>query len=76
MIAADLPALGQRRPGDAVRFAAVDWEEAWRLRAEMERTLGSLASRRQPVVNDPSALDSRRLLSVNLISGVSDGAVA
>lgn len=42
VITADLPRLGQLRPGDQLRFRAVDLAEARALRAARERTLREL----------------------------------
>jgi allophanate hydrolase subunit 2 len=41
VISADLPVVGRRRPGDALRFAAVSIEEAEELCREGERRLAN-----------------------------------
>lgn len=69
VISTDLPALGRRRPGSKVRFAAVDVKEAQALRRQQDawvrKLAGSLQSANAPVVLDVAALHSE-----NLISGV------
>lgn len=67
IISADLPRFAQLRPGATVRFRAVEREEAVAaLRAQRE-ALHALAGQVRP---SAAALDSERLLSLNLISGV------
>jgi allophanate hydrolase len=39
VVSADLPLVGRRRPGRTIRFAAIEVEEAERLRAAQEATL-------------------------------------
>ncbi|HZT51501.1 MAG TPA: biotin-dependent carboxyltransferase family protein [Stellaceae bacterium] len=68
VVSADLPALGQMRPGDTVRFAAVGLAEAAAARRALADWLAELPRR---IV--PAALDPARLLAANLISGVTDG---
>jgi biotin-dependent carboxylase-like uncharacterized protein len=72
VIAPDVAALAQVRPGAALRFRAVDAKEARAahiafaaLIADLPRLLGA--------VPDPAALDSGHLLALNLIDGVVDG---
>ncbi|MEM9353237.1 MAG: 5-oxoprolinase subunit PxpB [Planctomycetota bacterium] len=43
VVSADLPTLGQLRPGDRLRFEEVDMAQAQRLRDESERALGLVA---------------------------------
>lgn len=70
VIGADLPALGQRRPGDRLRFEAVTLEAAVAARRELVRWLAALPELLVPVGR---GADAERLLAVNLISGVTDG---
>ena len=70
MISADLPRLGQMRPGDRVRFAAIGLDEAREARRALKAWLDAVPRRLLPV---GGALDSERLLGANLISGVTDG---
>jgi biotin-dependent carboxylase-like uncharacterized protein len=69
VISADLPVVGRRKPGDIVRFTAVDVAEAERLRrqeeAGFERLIASLAPLRAA-----GDVDTARLFEANLISGV------
>ncbi len=69
VISADIPVVGRRRPGDALRFAAVDVAEAERLRHQAEAAFQALVAGLGPL-KAASDLDSRRLLDANLISGV------
>jgi 5-oxoprolinase (ATP-hydrolysing) subunit C len=70
VISADLPALGQARPGDMLRFRAVSLDQARTARARLKAWLDGLPARIVPL----NMLDSERLLGANLISGVTDGA--
>lgn len=70
VISADLPALGQMRPGDAVRFETVGLEAATAARRVLKAWIDDLPRHLRPVIG---ALDSERLLGANLISGVTDG---
>jgi allophanate hydrolase subunit 2 len=70
VISADLPALGQRRPGDRLRFEAVDLAAAHAARRALADWLERLPSRLTPV---QAGFDSEQLLGENLISGVTDG---
>jgi biotin-dependent carboxylase-like uncharacterized protein len=72
VISADLPVVGRRRPGDALRFAAVAVEEAERLARDEERRLAALAASFEPVV-DAGGIDLATLYAGNLISGVVSG---
>jgi 5-oxoprolinase (ATP-hydrolysing) subunit C len=70
VISADLPALGQMRPGDTMRFEAVTLDEAIAARRALKAWLDALPTR----IVALAALDSEHLLGANLISGVTDGA--
>jgi allophanate hydrolase subunit 2 len=70
VISADLPALGQMRPGDRMRFEAVTLDEARAARRALTVWLDALPTR----IVRLAALDSEHLLGANLISGVTDGA--
>ena len=70
VISADLPRLGQARPGDQMRFAEVTLDEAREARRALQAWLDGLPAQMVPL----GALDSERLLDANLISGVTDGA--
>ncbi|MDQ5854196.1 MAG: biotin-dependent carboxyltransferase family protein [Chloroflexota bacterium] len=70
VISADLPALGQRRPGDHLRFEAITVEAAQVARRDLWAWLEALPSLLVPVGRE---LDSEHLLAVNLISGVTNG---
>jgi biotin-dependent carboxylase-like uncharacterized protein len=69
VIGADLPDLGQRRPGDHLRFEAVAVEAAQAARRSLRAWLETLPDLLVPVGH---ALDSEHLLAANLISGVWD----
>jgi 5-oxoprolinase (ATP-hydrolysing) subunit C len=69
VISADLPRFGQMRPGDLVRFEAVDLDRAVAARRELLAWLEALPAALAPV----GAFDSESLLRTNLISGVSGG---
>ncbi|HKX11089.1 MAG TPA: biotin-dependent carboxyltransferase family protein [Stellaceae bacterium] len=69
VIAADIPVVGRRKPGDPIRFAAVDVPEAERLRREAEAEFEVLVARLAPV-KPVGGLDAARLFDMNLISGV------
>lgn len=69
VIGADLPDLGQRRPGDRLRFEAVAVEAAQAARRSLRAWLEALPGLLIPVGHE---LDSEHLLAVNLISGVWD----
>ena len=71
VISADVPALGRRRAGEALRFAAVDVATAETIRRAQERALEALLANPVPVqAGSPSRPDA--LLSQNLISGIVD----
>lgn len=67
--AADLTVVGRRRPGDAMRFAAISVDSAETLYREWHRTLTEMADSIEPA-NPPSAVDLAALYQNNLISGV------
>jgi biotin-dependent carboxylase-like uncharacterized protein len=69
VISADLPVVGRRRPGDRVRFAAVDVVEAERLRRQDRAQLDALIAEMVPLA-PTGGPDLDRLLEANLISGV------
>ncbi len=72
VISADLPLAGRRRPGDAVRFAAVEVAEAEALRRAEEAAFQALAA--SFVTAEAAAgFDPERLYRTNLISGVVSG---
>jgi biotin-dependent carboxylase-like uncharacterized protein len=70
VISADLPALGQARPGDFLRFEAVSLEAAVAARRALASWYNALPASLVPI----GRLDSEGLLDANLISGVTDGA--
>jgi 5-oxoprolinase (ATP-hydrolysing) subunit C len=70
VISADLPELGQKRPGDIVRFAIVTLEDAVAARRALAAWFATL---QRHVVPLAGALASEHLLAANLISGVTDG---
>lgn len=70
IISADLPALAQRRPGDKLRFEEIGLDAAREARRLLRDWLSQLPGRLLPVV---PLIDSERLLTANLISGVTDG---
>jgi biotin-dependent carboxylase-like uncharacterized protein len=69
VVSADLPVVGRRRPGDAIRFAAVGVEEAEQLARAAERELAALLAAIEPVPASV-AVDLAALWAGNLISGV------
>ncbi len=69
VIGPDLHRLGQRRPGDEVRFACVTIEEAEAIAAAHRAAMQGIPATLRPVAEVP-ALTSERLLSANLVSGV------
>ncbi|EWY42746.1 urea amidolyase [Skermanella stibiiresistens SB22] len=72
IITPDLASLGQARPGDRVRFAAVNAVEAVRIRRDWNAALDGLGRALRPA-DSGDALDSERLLGINLVGGVVDG---
>jgi biotin-dependent carboxylase-like uncharacterized protein len=69
VISADLPIVGRRKPGDSIRFAAVDVAEAEALRRAAEAEFAALVERLSPL-KPSGGLDAARLFDANLISGV------
>jgi biotin-dependent carboxylase-like uncharacterized protein len=69
VISADLPVIGRRRPGDALRFVAATVEEAEALCRAEERRLAQLVAAFEPV-SGGGAIDLSSLYDDNLISGV------
>ncbi len=69
VISADLPAVGRRRPGDAIRFAAVTVAEAEQLARDQEHRLAALIASIEPAPGDGN-IDLATLYAGNLISGV------
>jgi biotin-dependent carboxylase-like uncharacterized protein len=72
VVSADLPVVGRRRSGDALRFVAVTVEEAEELCREEERHFAQLLAALEPVT-DGGAIDFWSLYDDNLISGVVTG---
>lgn len=72
IIGADIAAAGRLAAGMSVRFKEVTREEAVRLLKAQQDWLTSLAAQLKPVPSD--ALSAERLLSHNLIGGVTAGA--
>ena len=72
VISADLPIVGRRRPGDALRFIAVTVEAAEQLCRAAERDLADLVAALEPVTQRPG-IDLGSLYDGNLISGVVSG---
>ncbi|HYG84981.1 MAG TPA: biotin-dependent carboxyltransferase family protein [Azospirillum sp.] len=68
---ADLPRAGRLRPGDRVRFAAIDVEEAQRARRRQEEYLKRLVAGLVPA--DEQVIDLDALYSANLVSGAVNG---
>lgn len=54
VIAADLDSLGQKRPGDVIRFAQLTRDEAWRRLREREARLDALLPRIGSDCNNPA----------------------
>jgi biotin-dependent carboxylase-like uncharacterized protein len=67
VITADLPALSRAAPGHAVRFTAVSVEDAEALARAQASEIAAWPARLETVL---PALDTARLLSLNLIDGV------
>ena len=72
VISADLPVVGRRRPGEALRFIAVTVEAAEQLCRAAERDLADLVAALEPVTQRPG-IDLGSLYDGNLISGVVSG---
>jgi len=69
VISADLPVVGRRHPGDAIRFAAVSIDEAEQLARDEERHLAALVASFEAVTTG-GGIDLASLYAGNLISGV------
>jgi biotin-dependent carboxylase-like uncharacterized protein len=69
---ADLPALAGRRPGDLLRFVAIELDDAEELCRQAEREFAKLVAALEPVPNY-HGLDLGLLYGENLISGVTTG---
>ncbi|MEH3118405.1 MAG: biotin-dependent carboxyltransferase family protein [Methylorubrum populi] len=67
VISADLRRLAQRRPGEGLRFAAVDLAAATRLARERAAALAGLASGLRPVESE-----AERLMAANLAGAAVD----
>ena len=72
VVSADLPVVGRRRPGDALRFTAVTVEAAEELCRAEERRLSGLVAALEPITRRPG-IDLGSLYDGNLISGVVSG---
>lgn len=59
VISSDLPAVGRRRPGDRIRFAAVEVAEAEQLRRAQEAALEQLVAAIEPVPAWPGSISAR-----------------
>jgi biotin-dependent carboxylase-like uncharacterized protein len=71
VISADLPIVGRRRPGGAIRFTAVSVEEAEQAARDAEREIETMIASLEPVPEHcPGAIDLGSLYGDNLISGV------
>ena len=71
VISADLPVVGRRRSGDAIRFVAVSIETAEAAYCEQERRLTELVAGLKQIPQ--IGLDLSSLYGNNLISGVTTG---
>jgi len=65
----DLPRFGRLLPGETVRFAAIDVEEAESLRREQESRLARAIAGFQ-IARPPGGIDLTRLYEENLIDGI------
>jgi biotin-dependent carboxylase-like uncharacterized protein len=70
VISADLPAVGRRRPGDAIRFTAVTVEEAEHLARTAAAQREAMIASIEPIHEDSTRIDLASLYNRNLISGV------
>jgi allophanate hydrolase subunit 2 len=70
VISADLGRLAQRRPGETVRFAAIDVEAAGKVARERAALIASLPSRVRPIRG--GLPDVEALLAANLAGAVTD----
>jgi biotin-dependent carboxylase-like uncharacterized protein len=69
---ADLPALAGRRPGDSLRFVAIELETAEEMYRQAEHEFAELIAALEPV-SSYRGLDIGSLYGENLISGVTTG---
>ncbi len=69
VISADLPVVGRRRPGDAIRFAEVSVAEAEELARDLEHHVAARIASLEPAAA-AGGIDLGSLYSGNLISGV------
>ena len=69
VISADIPVVGRRRPGDSVRFMAVDVAEAERLCRQEEAAFQARIKDMMPL-KATGSVDVEKLFEANLISGV------
>ncbi len=72
VISVDLPVVGRRRPGDALRFTAIEVAAAEELCRDEERRLGELIAAIEPLPQG-GGIDLGSLYAGNLISGVVTG---
>jgi biotin-dependent carboxylase-like uncharacterized protein len=72
VVSADLPILGRRRPGDAIRFTAISLEQGEALCRAQEQWLARLMAAVEPVAT-ATEIDLASLYGANLISGVVTG---
>jgi biotin-dependent carboxylase-like uncharacterized protein len=72
VVSTDLGLVGRHRPGDVIRFVAVEVETAEALCVEQESRLAEVIASFEPVAAD-NALDLGSLYDQNLISGVVTG---
>jgi allophanate hydrolase len=72
VVSADLPVVGRRRPGDAIRFIPVTVETAEQLCRDEEQRLAATLARLEPV-RQSRRFDLGSLYGANLISGVING---
>jgi biotin-dependent carboxylase-like uncharacterized protein len=72
VISADLAIAGRRRPGDVIRFTAVDLETAESLCREQETRFAAVVASLESVA-EADSLDLGLLYTQNLISGVISG---
>ncbi|HZS83948.1 MAG TPA: biotin-dependent carboxyltransferase family protein [Stellaceae bacterium] len=72
VVSADLPVVGRRRPGDRIRFRAVEVAEAEQLRRDSEAALAALTAAMSAAAA-AEEIDHDLLHQLNLISGVVAG---
>ena len=69
VISADIPALGRLMPGARITFEAVDIEAAEAAARQLAADIAAMAAHITPVRRE-AAIDARRLMGENLVSGV------